>query len=41
VLVIKDPEAGRLVIDLGWVDPVRLYALIFSRSFADRTQSDG
>lgn len=30
VLVIQDSEAGRLVIDLGWVDPVRLYALIFA-----------
>lgn len=37
VLVIQGPEAGRLVIDLGWVDPVRLYALIFAHHSAYRT----
>jgi len=30
VLVIEGSEASRLVVDLGWVDPVRLYALIFA-----------
>ena len=30
VLVLQGSEASRLVVELGWVDPVRLYALIFA-----------
>jgi hypothetical protein len=30
VLIVQGSEASRLVVDLGWVDPVRLYALIFT-----------
>lgn len=41
VLVIQIAQACRLVIDLGWVDPVRFYALIFAHHSACRTESAG
>jgi hypothetical protein len=40
VLVIGDQQAGRLVVDFGWVDPVRLYALLCTHRSARRTHSE-